>query len=205
MDAVPESIGQEEEETQLLEKSYHQRYMITDYDEQEERVSASTILGHIFMMLLLLQVTLVYLKSTFLYENQEFTYLMALAIPFTALTIIGCLVLYTKYVIKLKDSHEKIHCQLTTLVVVFGLNVIVFVWLFSLYIQTPENQHLIYLSLIGYYVALLIWLGFLIYISPGLFDKVNGIPSYQIYMFYLWTITLLLYPILYATIAMPNR
>jgi hypothetical protein len=65
------------------------------------------------------------------------------------------------------------------LLCIFTISLIVFVSILSLYLQNPvENRPLFQIALIPYYLALLIFIAFLVYLSPALLDKVNGIPYY---------------------------
>ena len=48
----------------------------------------------------------------------------------------------------------------------------------SAYLSFPNLGIVAELSLIPYYLGLLIGTSFFIYISPGLFDKLNGLPRY---------------------------
>lgn len=53
------------------------------------------------MIVLLLLIVLVYLKNNLIFENDGFSYLIALALPFTILTILAGIFIYDKYVSKL--------------------------------------------------------------------------------------------------------
>ena len=60
------------------------------------------------------------------------------------------------------------------------------------------------IGMVPYYVALLLWTGFFTYISPGLLDSINGIPTYQFVVYILYTIMFILYPILFYTVVLPE-
>ena len=51
-----------------------------------------------------------------------------------------------------------------------------------------------------YYISVLILCGFFVYISPGLVDKVNGIPRYQIAALSCYLLVAIIVPILYFTV-----
>lgn len=50
-----------------------------------------------------------------------------------------------------------------------------------------------------YYISVLILSGFFVYISPGLVDKLNGIPRYQIAALSVYLMVAIIVPILYFT------
>ena len=53
------------------------------------------------MFVLLLLIVLLYLKNNLVFENDGFSYLVALALPLTILTILAGVYIYDKYVSKL--------------------------------------------------------------------------------------------------------
>ena len=55
----------------------------------------------------------------------------------------------------------------------------------------------VYISVIPYYIVLFIATGFFIYISPGLLDKINGIPKYQVTQTGIYLFAAILLPVLY--------
>ena len=151
-----------------------------------------------FMVTLLLLIVLVYLKNNLVFENDSFSYLVALALPFTILVILAGIYVYDKFVSKLQESHRSIFIKLATLLCVFCVCLIAFVVLLSLYFSNPGSMKLVAeISAGPYYVALIILSGFFIYISPGLVDKLNGIPRYQVAAFSCYLLIALILPVLY--------
>lgn len=145
------------------------------------------------MVFLLAQLILLYLKNNILPDSQSFTYLIAIGLPSSALITLGALFLYQKYVSKLNQSHPKAFNSLLALLVLFSISSICFVLLFSIYLQNPsENRELLGYALIPYYLATFIWTAFFIYLSPGLLDKINGVPGYQFAIFCVYTSVLLI-------------
>lgn len=131
------------------------------------------------MVFLLLLIVLLYLKSSLMFENDGYSYLVALALPFTILTILAAIFVYDKYISKLQDSHSQIFKSLVTLLSIFCVCLVVFVVLLSLYLSKPASNRLfMQISIAPYYIALFILAAFFVYISPGLVDKLNGIPRY---------------------------
>ena len=70
-------------------------------DEVEEYMAKQkqgiSIWPHLFMVVLLLTIISVYLKNNFLYTNESYSYLIALALPLAILTILLCVIIYQKY------------------------------------------------------------------------------------------------------------
>ena len=88
--------------------------------------------------------------------------------------------------------------MLLNLLVLTSLAFVAFIVLLSLYLSKPESMKSIALaSAIPYYIALIITIGFFIYISPGLLDKINGIPKYQVVITGVYLLIALIFPILY--------
>ena len=136
-------------------------------------------LGHMFMAALLALILAIFIKANYLYTDDSYNYLIALALPITILTVLFWAILYQRYLLKLQDSHKTVYGRLLTLSIVFSALVIAFIILFSIYLNSPsKNQDMLIASLIPYYIALLIAGCVLIYLSPGLCDKINGIPVY---------------------------
>lgn len=126
-----------------------------------------------------------------------------MGVPFSLLVFVTAIYIYQNYVQKLQESHHKVFYYFLAVLIIVSLGLVIFIFLLSMYLQSPEaNRHLILLALIPYYVVLLTWTAFLIYISPGLLDKVNGIPFYQFLMFCVYTFVFLIYPVLFLVIAM---
>lgn len=96
-------------------------------------------------------------------------------------------------------SHPGIYTKLVVLLSIFTLAECVFSISFSMWLTQP-SQTLLIASVVSYYIGLLIWLGFFIYISPGLLDPVNGILKYQFVMYSAYTLLLIAYPILFYTL-----
>ena len=132
------------------------------------------------------------------------TYLYSLGVTFDVLALLGATVLYLKYISKLRESHPKIYGNLLAILVVFTICICAFALLFSMYLDSPkESSDMLTYSLIPYYLAIILWTSFFIYISPGLVDKVNGIPKYQYFLYWVYTIILLAYPLLFILFVAP--
>jgi len=149
---------------------------------------------------------MLYIKNNyFLYTSDGyiFSYLIALALPVLLLVIFGSSIIYQRYLVKLEDSHRSIYIWLTSLLVLVSVSVVAFALLISFYYQNPkEYRDFAYFSVIPYYVALLTVAGFFIYISPGLLDRVNGIPGHQFFLIAMYMIFWALYPIIYLVSVM---
>jgi len=131
------------------------------------------------MIVLFVMIILVYLKNNFLYESNGFPFLLALALPVIILTVLGSIFVYKTYISKLEQSHRSIYTMLVTLLVVVGITFVVFIVMLSLFLSKPDSmKSLAYVSVIPYYIVLVITAAFFVYISPGLLDKINGIPKY---------------------------
>jgi len=131
------------------------------------------------MIVLFVMIILVYLKNNFLYESNGFPFLLALALPVIILTMLGSIFVYKTYISKLEQSHRSIYTMLVTLLVVVGITFVVFIVMLSLFLSKPDSmKSLAYVSVIPYYIVLVITAAFFVYISPGLLDKINGIPKY---------------------------
>ena len=153
------------------------------------------------MFTLLLLIVMLYIKNNyFLYtaDGAIFSYLLAFALPVLLLVVFGAAIIYQRYLVKLVDSHRSICIWLTSLLVLVSLAVVGFTVLISFYYQTPkEYKDYAYFSVIPYYIAVCLISGFFIYISPGLLDRVNGIPGHQFFLIALYLIFAALYPIMY--------
>ena len=153
------------------------------------------------MVALLLLIVLLYIKNNYFLTNSEgavFSYLYALALPVIILVILSGLIIYEKYLVKLKDSHRTIFCTLLTFLITVCLALVATIVLLSFYYQSPkENKQLGFFSCVPFYVALLIVSGFFIYISPGLLDNTNGIPGSQFFLIALYLLFAFIYPICY--------
>ena len=131
------------------------------------------------MIVLFIMIILVYLKNNLLYESNGYSYLLALGLPVFILTVLGSIFLYKTYISKLEQSHRSIYTMLVTLLVVIAITVVVFIVMLSLFLSKPDSmKSLAYISVIPYYIVLVITAAFFVYISPGLLDKINGIPNY---------------------------
>lgn len=131
------------------------------------------------MIVLFVLIILVYLKNNFLYESNGFPYLLALALPVIILTVLGSIFVYKTYISKLEQSHRSIYTMLVTLLVVVGITFVVFIVMISLFLSKQDSMKSVaYISVIPYYIVLVITAAFFVYISPGLLDKINGIPKY---------------------------
>ena len=172
--------------------------------ELEERLAnqkaKANVVGHMFMVVLLLLVVLLYLKNNLVFENDSFSYLVAFALPFTILVILAGIYVYDKFVSKLQESHRSIFIKLATLLCVFCVCLVAFVVLISLYFSNPSSMKLVAeISAGPYYISFIILSGFFVYISPGLVDKLNGIPRYQVAAFSCYLLLALILPVLYLT------
>jgi len=161
--------------------------------------------GHIFMFVLLVQILILYFKNNYFYTNDTFTYLIALAIPASILVLLAAVVIYQKYIVKLNDSHSRVHTSLTTLLVVVALCLVAFFVLLSLFFTSTTEKEWLYLSAIPYYVSLVLITGFFIYVSPGLLDSLNGIEFHQFLLICLYLIFLFAYPIVYTMIVLQSN
>ena len=81
-----------------------ERYLPEVEAIQESKNQTSNVAGHFFMFVLLMLIVLLYIKNNyFLYtsDGQIFSYLLALAVPVILLVILGGVVIYQKYIVKL--------------------------------------------------------------------------------------------------------
>lgn len=154
--------------------------------------------GHIFMFVLLIEILALYFKNNYFYSNETYTYLIALAIPASILVLLAAIIIYQKYLVKLNDSHSRVHTCLTTLLVTVSLCFIAFFVLVSLFFTNPAQKEWLYMSAIPYYLALLLITGFFIYMSPGLLDRLNGIEFHQFLLICIYLIFLFAYPVIYT-------
>ena len=158
------------------------------------------------MFTLLLLIIMLYIKNNyFLYTSDGyiFSYLIALALPVLLLVIFAFIIIYQRYLLKLGDSHRSIYIWLTSLLVLVSVSIVAFAVVISFYYQSPkEYRDFAYFSVIPYYVALFTVAGFFIYISPGLLDKVNGIPGNHFFLIAMYLIFWALYPIVYLVSVM---
>lgn len=169
-------------------------------EQLAKKRARSNALSHVFMVVLLVFIILIHIKNNMLYDNSGFSYLVALALPISLLAILGGVILYSKYLSKLQDSHRPVYLRLVALLCTVCISIIVFAVLVSLYLSKPSEKLLAELSVAPYYITLLLIVGFFIYISPGLLDKLNGIPKYQVTMTGLYLLVALVLPVLYFTI-----
>ena len=131
------------------------------------------------MIVLFVMIILVYLKNNLLYESNGYPYLLALGLPVIVLTILGSIFLYKTYISKLEQSHRSIYIMLVTLLVITSIAIVAFIVMLSLFLSKPDSMKSVaYISVIPYYIVLLITTAFFVYISPGLLDKINGVPKY---------------------------
>jgi len=131
------------------------------------------------MIILFIMIILVYLKNNFMFESNGFPYLIALGLPVIVLTVLGSIFLYKTYISKLEQSHRSVYTMLVSFLVVIGIAIAVFIVMLSLFLSKPDSmKSVIIISVVPYYVVFIITSGFFIYISPGLLDKINGIPKY---------------------------
>lgn len=94
--------------------------------------------GHCFMTTLLVLIVMTYLKATYVYDSLSF--IITLAIPASALSLIGGAFLYQKYVSKLFESHVNIYGILTAFLVIWVLSFSAFIWLLSVYLENPTES-----------------------------------------------------------------
>jgi len=131
------------------------------------------------MIVLFVMIILIYLKNNFLYESNGYPYLLALGLPVIVLTVLAGVFLYKTYISKLEQSHRSIYTMLLSLLIIVSIAFVAFIVMLSLFLSKPDSMKTVaYISVIPYYIIVLVATGFFIYISPGLLDKVNGIPKY---------------------------
>ena len=108
-------------------------------DEVEEYIAKKkqglSIWQHVFMVVLLLTIIMVYVKNNLLYTNEDYSYLLALALPIFVLTVIFGVIIYEKYLWKLSDSHRSTYIKLMTLLIVTSVCLVASVALLSLYLS----------------------------------------------------------------------
>lgn len=131
------------------------------------------------MIVLFVTIILVYLKNNFLYESGGYPYILALGLPVIILTSLASVFIYKTYISKLEQSHRNVYISLLTLLVLVSVAFIAFILMFSIFLSKPDSMKTLAMaSVVPYYIVLLITIGFFVYISPGLLDKINGIPKY---------------------------
>ena len=155
------------------------------------------------MVFLLVLITTLYLKNNYFYTSQQYNYTFALSLPFTALVLILGFILYFNYIIKLFDSHRTQYIYLTTSIIFAGIMLIAFSVFAGLYFSNPlEEKKLLYISVIPYYLALLVTFIFFIYVSPVIMDrKVVDLPTYLKFMSGVYLVFAFIYPIIFLIVA----
>ena len=151
------------------------------------------------MFFLLVLITTLFVKNNFFREVEVFNYLLAFSLPFGILVFLAALFVFNRYLRKLQDSHRSTFIKLTVLLCLFAASTITFGVLFGIFSNNPasDKSYGLY-SLVPYYVSFLIVFGFFVYISPGLYDKINGIPKYQTIMLCIYLLLALVYPLLFV-------
>jgi len=180
------------------------------YNGEVEQIMADkrtkfSILGHLFMFVLLVQILALYFKNNYFYTNDTYSYVIALAIPASILIILAAIIIYQKYIVKLYDSHTSVFVNLLLLLVFVSISLIAFVVLISLFFTSPKDKQWLYFSLIPYYIGILLVTVFFIYISPGLLDNLNGIQFHEFLLISLYLIFLFIYAFLYTVIVLQNN
>ena len=155
-------------------------------------------IGHAFMMAFLALIVLVYMKNTNLYPSKSFTYKEALLYPTLVLILLAGTIIYYRYINKLRDSHKKVHCLLTTFLVIVAVSLAGLVAILALYYDDQATMKpLMFIGLILFYVVFATLLGVFIFVSPGLLNKVNGIPRSNYVLLIVYLTFLAFYPIIY--------
>jgi uncharacterized membrane protein (DUF485 family) len=107
-------------------------------DEVEEYLAAKkkslSCWGHLFMLVLLITIIMVYFKLNMLATTDAYPFLVALAVPFAILTLLFAAIIYEGYLWKLSDSHRNVYLWLMTLLVVTSICFITAMALFCLYL-----------------------------------------------------------------------
>ena len=94
--------------------------------------------------------------------------MIALSVPLILLIIIGNLIIYFRYIAKLKNSHESTYVLLTVCISIISILLVGFSIAIGLYFENPNTaKNLLYYSIIPYYIALFIVIGLYISLSPG--------------------------------------
>ena len=134
-----------------------------------------------------------------------YSYIFALGLPMTFITLITSDIVYEKYLAKLMKSHIGIYQKFLGLLVVLTTAGLSFFILASLYLSKPESTEWLGLvSLIPYYICWVIITGFYVYISPGLLDPHNKIEFYQVIMLAIYLLFAFIYPI-YLVMVIANE
>lgn len=157
---------------------------------------------HVFMVVLLLLIVLVFLKASFLENVDSFSYIFALGVPFAALTIILAFgIILPRYLLKLRESHSAVFYTLLVMLVFVTILAVSFGFLLSLYFDNPrENKMYLKLAAAPYFLTVLILGAFYIYISPGLFHLSSGLTKDQVVLIGLYLVFFILYGILYLVL-----
>jgi len=189
-----------DEKTQLLELDPRDRFNPKLEEKMAARRRCFDIWPHVFMIVLLLLIVLVFLKASFLENMESFSYIFALGVPFAALTIILAFgIILPRYLLKLRESHSSVFYTLLGLLVVVTLLAVSFGFLLSIYFDNPrENKMYLKLAAAPYFLILIILGAFYIYISPGLFHMSSGLTKDQVVLIGLYLVFFLLYGVLYV-------
>tara|TARA_B110000305_G_C19316878_1_gene576933 strand:- start:42 stop:683 length:642 start_codon:yes stop_codon:yes gene_type:complete len=193
-----------DEKTTLLEHDPRDRFNPKLEEKMASRRMCFDIWPHVFMIVLLLLIVLVFLKASFLENMESFSYIFALGVPFAALTIILAFgIILPKYLLKLRESHGSVFYTLTSLLVFVTLLGVGFAFLLSMYFDNPrENKTYLKLAALPYFLIVLILGGFYIYISPGLFHASSGLTKDQVVLIGLYLVFFILYGILYVLLVL---
>lgn len=192
MKSIP---GNEDEETLLDPRDRYNENLENMIAKKKQGIS---LWGHVFMVVLLLTIASVYLKNNYLFTNESYSYLVALALPVAILTLLLGVIVYTKYLSKLMDSHRTVYLNCMAVLIISCICFVVFVSLLSIYFNQPkENKEYEFYSVIPYFVALILVSIFFIYVSPGLLDKQNGIEMHRFLIICVYLLFLAVYPIIY--------
>ena len=188
-----------DEKTALLEYDPRDRFNPKLEEKMASRRQCFDIWPHVFMVVLLLLIVLVFLKASFLENLESFSYVFALGVPFAALTIILAFgIILPKYLLKLRESHSSVFYTLLGLPVLVTLLAVSFGFLLSFYFDNPrENKIYLKLAAGPYFLTVLILGAFYIYISPGLFHTSSGLTKDQVVLIGLYLVFFILYGILY--------
>mmetsp|Transcript_22993 Transcript_22993/g.35524 ORF Transcript_22993/g.35524 Transcript_22993/m.35524 type:complete len:210 (+) Transcript_22993:376-1005(+) len=163
-------------------------------------------LGHLFMFVMLGVIVAVYLKNNFFFHSHSFTYMEAFSYPVCGLILLAVLILYFGFVVKVRDSHPRTHGWLTWLLFITAACLTLVALGLGLFFDEPSSYRpMVGLMLVPYYIAYVIIVGFFIFISPGLLNKLNGIPKYKFVLAIFYLAFLGFYPVFYiAVVSQPH-
>lgn len=194
-ESILEDPDEDDEQTLLDPRD---RYKGDNEEMLAKKKEGISCWGHVFMIVLFLTIMTVYLKNSYLQSNESYSYMLALAVPVALLTIILGIIIYQRYLEKLQDSHRSVYYNVLSLLVVCCVCVIASVILLCFYLNSPkENKDFLIYSAIPYYIVVVLLAAFFIYVSPGLLDKMNGIPTSRFFIICVYLLFLFILPVAY--------